>query len=67
MPIKGFRYHGQALAARGQITRPVSDTMQGPHSARWRIAKPANPPRRTPDIPLRASCPMARAGAKSTR
>jgi hypothetical protein len=29
MPIKGFLYHGQAVAARGQITRPVSHTVEG--------------------------------------
>ena len=29
MPIKGFLYHGQAVAAQGQITRPVSDTITG--------------------------------------
>jgi hypothetical protein len=29
MPIKGFLYHGQAAAAQGQITRPVSDTIAG--------------------------------------
>jgi len=29
MPIKGFLYRGQAVAARGQITRPVSHTIEG--------------------------------------
>ncbi len=29
MPIKGFLYHGQAVAAQGQITRPVSHTIEG--------------------------------------
>ena len=29
MPIKGFLYHGHAFAAQGQITRPVSHTIEG--------------------------------------
>jgi hypothetical protein len=29
MSIKGFLYHGQAVAAQGQITRPVADTIEG--------------------------------------
>ena len=29
MSIKGFLYHGQTVAAEGEITRPVSDTVEG--------------------------------------
>src|ERR1700683_3796287 len=29
MPIKGFLYHGRAIAAGGQITRPVSHMIEG--------------------------------------